>query len=452
MRGSKHPSNSFRRVSLILFFSALIACTVTLVFIQISRFVHSADFSHFIASHAGAALKAEATLKPLIWNGFSAHSESLTLIGNESAALQQLDAKVLRARWNWRALLSGAWKIESVDIQTLSASFKRNPGVAPNAPTLEVGKIKPSASFLPSWLPSRFELGSFDVKKADLRFGEIQSKGQTLKVQPLGEGYNIEARGGSLSIPGLPPLTHAQSRIRERKGIYYLDDSRFFLPDAGSLVASGNSGAEARLALVWDGVPAASLPVPDLAKYLDGTSRGTATRDAGGAWRGSITFTDTRLRNLPLLKNAASFLQDSSWTNPLLQELSANFEYSAGNLTLTNLVIQSTGLARIEGSVRIAQGGDLSGQLELGLDLNTLKLLPGARETVFPTSRSGWYWSPVQLGGTVSNPREDLSPRLAACVAGAVLLNSSSKTLDAVPANLIDTAKDLINVFGPLIP
>jgi hypothetical protein len=436
----------------LLFFSVVIACTVTIVSIQIGRFVHSADFSHFIASHAGAALEAEATLRPLRWNGFSAHSESLTLIGNESAAVQQLDAKVLRARWNWRALLSGAWKIENVEIQSLSAAFNLKPRVTPDAPSREVGKNAPASSFLPSWLPSRFELGSFDVQKADLLFGEIQSTGQTLKVQPLGEGYNIEARGGSLSIPGLPPLAHAKSRIRERKGIYYLDDSRFFLPDAGSLVASGNSGPEARLNIVWDGVPAASLPVPDLAKYLDGTSRGTATRDAQGAWRGSITFTGARLRNLPLLKNAASFLQDSSWTNPLLQKLSANFEYSAGNLTLTNLVIESAGLARIEGSVGIAQDGNLSGQLELGLDLNTLKLLPGARETVFPTSRNGWYWSPVQLGGTVSNPREDLSPRLAACVAGAVLLNSSSKTLDAVPANVIDTAKDLINIFAPLIP
>ena len=437
---------------MLLFFSALIACIMAMVSIQIGRFVHSADFSHFIASHAGAALEAEATLQPLHWNGFSAHSERLILIGDESAAVQQLDAKVLRAQWNWRALLSGAWKIENVEIQSLSASFKLKPRVAPNAPSLEVGKITPTTSFLPSWLPSRLELGSFDVQKADLLFGEIQSTGQTLKVQPVGEGYNIEARGGSLSIPGLPPLAHAQSRIRERRGIYYLDDSRFFLPDAGSLVASGSSGAEARLNLVWDGVPVASLPVPDLAKYLDGTSRGTATRDAQGAWRGSITFTAARLRNLPLLKNAASFLQDSSWTNPLLQKLSANFEYSAGNLTLTNLVIESAGLARIEGSVLIAQGGDLSGQLELGLDLKTLKLLPGARETVFPTSRNGWYWSPVQLGGTLSNPREDLSPRLAACVAGAVLLNSSSKTLDAVPANVIDTAKDLINIFAPIIP
>lgn len=425
---------------------------MAIVSIQIGRFVHSADFSKFIASHAGEALEAEATLQPLRWNGFSAHSESLALVGRESATLKGLDAKFLRAQWNWHALLSGAWKIENVEIQCLSAAFNLKPRVTPDAPSCEVGKNAPATSFLPSWLPSRFELGSFDVQKADLLFGEIQSTGQTLKVQPVGEGYNIEARGGSLLIPGLPPLAHAQSRIRERRGIYYLDDSRFFLPDAGSLVASGSSGAEARLNLVWDGVPVASLPVPDLAKYLNGTSRGTATRDAEGSWRGSITFTGANLRNLPLLKNAASFLQDSSWSNPLLQKLSADFKYSVGNLTLTNLVIESAGLARIEGSVLIAQGGDLSGQLELGLDLKTLKLLPGSREAVFPTSRSGWYWAPVQLGGTVSNPREDLSPRLAAYVAGAILLNNSSKTLDAVPANVIDTAKDLINIFAPLIP
>jgi hypothetical protein len=116
------------------------------------------------------------------------------------------------------------------------------------------------------------------------------------------------------------------------------------------------------------------------------------------------------------------------------------------------MVIKSADLARIEGSVRVAHDSTLSGQLELGLNLNTLKLLPGARETVFTTSRNGWYWCPVQLGGTVSNPREDLSPRLAACVAGAVLLNGSGKALDAVPSTAIDTAKDLINIFTPLLP
>ncbi len=420
--------------------------------IQIGHFVHSTEFSRFIASRAGEALKAEATLHPLRWDGDSALSESLTIIGSKSASLDRLEAKVLSAQWNWRALLSGAWKIENIDIQALSAAFKMKTEAAPDAASRDDPKNPAASSFLASWLPSRFELGGFDVRKADLRFGEIQSTGQALTVQPVDGGYNIEARGGSLSIPGWPSLAHAQSRIREREGIYYLDDARFFLPGAGSVVASGNSGAKARLTLVWDGVPVAVLPVPNLAKYLDGKSQGQATLDAQGVWRGNISFTGARLHNLPLLKNAAAFLRDSSWSNPSLQKLSADFEWSEGNLTLTNLAIESADLARIEGNVRMAHDSTISGQLELGLDLKTLKLLPGARETVFTTSRNGWYWCPVQLGGTVSNPGEDLSPRLAACVAGAVLLNESGKVLDAVPSTAIDTAKELINFFTPLLP
>ncbi len=435
-----------------LFFCALLGCAAVFLFIQIGRFVHSPEFSHFIASRAGAALKAEATLHPLRWDGDSALSESLMIIGHESAALDRLEAKVLRAQWDWRALLSGGWKIEKIEIQALSANFKmKSAAEIDNAPS-DFAKNPAASSFLASWLPSRFEFGGFDVRKADLRFGEIQSNGQALTVQPVDGGYNIEARGGSLLIPGLPPLAHAQSRIREREGIYYLDDSRFFLPSVGSVVASGNTGTKARLTLVWDGVPIAMLPVTNLAKYVDGTSQGQATLDAQGAWRGNISFTGARLHDLPLLKNAAAFLRDSSWSNPSLQKLSTDFEWSEGNLTLTNLVIESAGLARIEGSLRIAQDSTLSGQLELGLDFNTLKLLPGARETVFATSRNGWYWSPVQIGGSVSNPKEDLSPRLAACVAGAVLLNESGKTLDAVPSTAIDAAKELINMFTPFLP
>ena len=451
MRGPRRSSNSRSRVIIIFFFCALLAGAVVFFSIQIGRLVHSPVFSHFIASLAGAALKAEATLQPLRWDGDSALSESLMLIGRESAALDRLEAKVLRAQLNWLGLFSGAWKIENIEIQALSAAFKLKTGVAPDDATRDASKKPAASSFLASWLPSRFELGGFDVRKADLRFGYIQSAGQALTVQPADGGYNIEARGGSLSIPGLSPLAHAQSRIREREGIYYLDDSRFFLPSGGSVVASGNSGTKARLKLVWDGVPVPALPVPDLAKYLDGTSQGQATRDAQGVWRGNIAFIGARIDH-PLLKNAASFLRDSSWTNPSLQKLSADFEWSEGNLTITNLVVESAGLARIEGCVCIAKGGDLSGQLELGLDLKTLKFLPGARETIFATSRNGWYWAPVQLGGTLSAPKEDLSRRLTACVAGAVLLNDGSKALDAVPTKAIDTAKELINIFAPLIP
>jgi hypothetical protein len=450
VRGAKPSSNSRRRLLVILFVCASLACALAFLAIQISRFIHSPEFARFLASRASQALKLEASLDPLRWEGDSALSEGLTLIGGESAALERLEAKVLRAKWNWRALLSGAWEIEHIDIQNLSATFKSRTETAPPAPAS--ASAEKSHSRLASWLPSRFELGRFDVRKADFRFGEIQSTGQSLVIQRVSGGYDIESRGGSVSIPGLPPLAHAQGRIREREGVFYFDDARFFLSSAGSLVASGNTGPNARLTLNWDGVPVESLPFPVLAKHLDGTSQGQATLDAQGIWRGKISFTGARLQDLPLLKNVASFLRDPAWSRPQLQKLSTDFEWSVGNLKLTNLVVESSGLARIEGSASVAHGGELSGQLELGLDPNTLKLLPGARETLFAATRNGWYWSPVQLSGTLSEPKEDLSPRLAACLAGAVLINKADKALNAVPSTAIDTAKDIINIFTPLLP
>jgi len=450
VRGAKPSSNSRSRLLVILFVCASLACVLAFLAIQISRFIHSPEFARFLASRASQALKLEASLDPLRWEGDSALSEGLTLIGGESAALERLEAKVLRAEWNWRALLSGAWEIEHIDIQNLSATFKSRTETAPPAPAS--ASAEKSHSRLASWLPSRFELGRFDVRKADFRFGEIQSTGQSLVIQRVSGGYDIESRGGSVSIPGLPPLAHAQGRIREREGVFYFDDARFFLSSAGSLVASGNTGPNARLTLNWDGVPVESLPFPALVKHLDGTSQGQATLDAQGIWRGKISFTGAHLQDLPFLKNVASFLRDPAWSRPQLQKLSTDFEWSAGNLKLTNLVVESSGLARIEGSASVAHGGELSGQLELGLDPNTLKLLPGARETLFAATRNGWYWSPVQLSGTLSDPKENLSPRLAACLAGAVLINKADKALDAVPSTAIDAAKDLINIFTPLLP
>ncbi|MFM8831035.1 MAG: hypothetical protein ACKOHM_08530 [Spartobacteria bacterium] len=450
MRGTKTSSKSRGRLLVILLICATLAGALVVLAIQVGRFIHSPDFARFLASQAGEALKLEASLDPLRWEGDSALSEGLTLVGDGTDALERLEAKALRADWNWRALLAGAWEIEHIEIQNLSATFK--PKTETASPVPASTPAEKSHSRFASWLPSRFELGSFEVRKADLRFGEIQSSNQTLTIQRVSGGYNIESRGGSVAVPGLPLLAHSWSRLRERDGVFHLDEARFFLPSAGSLVASGNTGQNARLTIAWDGVPAAGLPFPVLAEHLDGTSQGQATLDAQGVWRGRISFTGASLRNLPLLKKAASFLGDPAWSRPQLQKLGADFEWSAGNLTITNLVVESSGLARIEGAVRIAHGGKLSGELQLGLDPATLKLLPGARETLFAATRNGWYWSPVQLSGTLSEPKEDLSPRLTACLAGAAILNQTGKALDAVPPTAIDATKDLLNIFTPLLP
>lgn len=463
MRGEKKISK--HRFLRSLLFIVIAACTVGIAILLplcLGKFVKSSDFSKFLASQAAKALEAEGKLEAIHWDGSSAASESLILTGLESSALERLEARALRAEWNWRSLFQGAWKIENIEVQELSATFRQKKG-------MESGEKKPAEhkrldsepspagnpqipAFIAAWLPSRFEFGRFDIHKADLDFGTIKTRRNSLSISPVENGHHIEARGGSLFIPGMPPLTLAQCRMREREGTYSLDDSRAFVTGGGSIVASGSFGKNTRLNLIWEGVPASLLSGPRLGEYLDGISEGQAALDAKGNWRGSLSITDARIHNLPRMRTIASLLRNPSWVNPAIQTLSTDFEWSGGNLTLTNLLVESAGLARIEGFLRVGAGGDLSGELQLGLDLKTLRQLPGARETVFTTARNGWYWSPVQIGGTLSAPSEDLSSRLATSIAGTILLNESGKAIDAVPSTAIDTAKDLINIFAPLLP
>jgi hypothetical protein len=366
--------------------------------IRINRFVHSEEFAHFLASRAGAELKLEAELQPLRWEGNAALTESLVLIGGEATALDRLEAKILKAQWNWKALLAGIWKIENIEIQHLSASLK--PDASEDSQSANSANRRNPAShassFLADWLPEQFELGRFDVRSADFRFGKIQTTGHVLSVQPVKGGYDIEARGGSLTVPGLHALTVSRCRIRERGGIYHLDESRFFPPGGGSVSASGHTGRDSILNLEWTDIPVGSLPFPELEKILDGISQGHASLDAKGVWRGNISFKEAHLRELPYLKELGALLRKPSNTTPTIQKLSADFEWAAGNLSITNLVLESDGLARLEGTVQITPSSELSGQIQLGLDLNMLKLFPGARETIFSDARNGWYWNSHQ--------------------------------------------------------
>lgn len=451
----------------VLAFSA--TAVVVFVYIWLGKLINSPGFSEFLASQAGEAMEAQAELKSLRWNGYSALSEGLVLIGFKSSKVDQLHAETLRVEWNWRSLFQGAWRIENIEVQKLSATFKikeRSPSEKNLSDKIAKGVALPAESeapssstnnekfpaFLAKWLPARFEFGRLEVLDANLNFDQFGTTRNALSVVAVENGHDIEARGGSLSILGIPPLTLAQCRIRERNGTYFLEDFRAFVNGGGSIVASGTLGEKKRLNLVWDNVPVNLPPVPQLGEYLTGISKGNATQKEDGSWRGSLSINGASLRGLPLMKTVASFLRNPAWANPPLQAFSADFEWSGGNLTLTNLIIESANLARIEGSLGVAAGGILSGQLQVGLDQNTLKFLPGARETVFNKARGGWNWSSVQLGGTLSHPTEDLSSRLTTSIAAGVFLDQSSKAIEAVPSTAIDTAKDLINIFAPLVP
>jgi hypothetical protein len=133
-----------------------------------------------------------------------------------------------------------------------------------------------------------------------------------------------------------------------------------------------------------------------------------------------------------------------------LQELSGNYEWTRDLLKITNLVAESKGLLRLEGSCTIAEGGRLNGSLRVGVTPQTLQWLPGSRERVFTVAQNGYVWTDVRIGGSLQNLQEDLSSRLAAAVRDETIYQGK-RLIEDIPNAARDGARGVIDSLAPLV-
>ena len=94
-----------------------------------------------------------------------------------------------------------------------------------------------------------------------------------------------------------------------------------------------------------------------------------------------------------------------------LSRFSLEFEWRYPRAELRQVEIEAEGAFYIKGAVLIDHQ-NLSGSVQLGATRKYLEWLPRAQE-VFAQERDGYLWTTVNLAGTVQQPREDLSPRVA---------------------------------------
>jgi hypothetical protein len=81
-------------------------------------------------------------------------------------------------------------------------------------------------------------------------------------------------------------------------------------------------------------------------------------------------------------------------------------------LRLTDLVLASEGLMRVEGRLTKDRSDRLDGEFRVGLTPGTLSLIPGAETKVFLPGPRGLLWTTVRISGTTTDPEEDLTERL----------------------------------------
>lgn len=423
--------------------AALIAVLLAAVPSALRSHITSENFRRLLENRTSSALGAVAEISPLRWDGGTLFGESLKLHGTEGAGLHIIEARHVRARWDWMAVFSGAWRLEVITIESLKATFQ--PDVRVFTPSFKTSNADGNSS--PSILPSRFEAGISQVRRADLEFGEVSLKDTSLEILNREGSWIVTGTGGRLSISNLPECAIYSFLIRLAGNSIALDSCTMRPDGGGNLHASGE----------WPGklsLNAEDMDLPQLIgspwdRMVSGRISGNATIDPNGA-SGFLSAKDASLRHVGWLRQLATLLNESALANPSFSRAEGSFRVTNNFWQWTGIVLESGGALRVEGDVSIAPDRSINGMLQLGLATRLVDSLPGAKASVFTTERDGYLWSPVVLGGSLDAPSEDLSPRIVTA-AGAALIESVQPALQAVPERTRDAVGETLDTLFDLL-
>lgn len=428
---------------------ALAAAALIGTSLWIGSYVRSEAFRTLIADATGKAFDAKAAYEPLRWTGASVFAESAKLSGRPGSALKELNASQLRAEVNWRAAFSGAWRVDELTISRLEGEWIPDPVKSPAAK--DIPNFSSSPAGIAALLPRRFELGVLNISAASLAFGGIQVTDSALTIKPDGSGWLFQGSGGKLRLPWQPELSITSFRAREQGGDYFLTEGKLRLGENGKITASGEFSGTRKVQFAWDGVKTSDVVTGEWRHRLDGTLSGTATMTFPGPTTGTFRLQDGRLENIALLATVADFTGNPAFRRMPLQGISGDFTYDKGVLQIRNFTAESKGLLRLEGAATLGQRGELAGRFQIGVTAQSLQWLPGSRERVFTYSRDGYVWTDLVLGGTVENPTENLSSRLATAM-GSAVIEQGAGLLKDTPGTAVEGVKSVLDILKPFVP
>jgi hypothetical protein len=144
------------------------------------------------------------------------------------------------------------------------------------------------------------------------------------------------------------------------------------------------------------------------------------------------------------------FLGSPRFRQVALKTASARLRKTSDKTELQDIDLDAEGILRIRGGVSVEKDR-LSGSLRLGISPSFIQWLPAGRNALFGEPSEGYVWVPFELTGTLENPQEDLSARLAA---GAVdALTEAAKGLPKeLPKALPEAARGLLDAVKSILP
>jgi hypothetical protein len=294
-------------------------------------------------------------------------------------------------------------------------------------------QLEPKAtSSLPSWIPSIFVVDLIRANKTDILIdlpastpsaghSSLELVGASLEAHPEGTETRIEARGGILKNPYLPELEIKTIRCRIKPDLVDLTGADLAFPGGGVLLLEGvfPDTKQSSLTGRWQNVPITTL-LPSLKPQVSGTLDGNATVswDLAGSHviEGQVKADKIILLGIPMLNEVSRLTRMEAFQHLFLQHAQATFSIREDSSSWHDVVLESEHLIKLLGDAEIQKGGAFSGSFQLGLSSPIVKAIPGASQVFSKDQHDGYYWTSVQVGGTLAHLTEDLTPRIVAAV------------------------------------
>ncbi len=395
---------------------------------------------------------------PFSKNGEKLHSSKLFAHGDSSL----LEAYELRARAWIDGWFAGVLKIDSFEIREARLTLDA-PQAEQQAPAVAATMTE---SDVPGWLalflPHRIEFSPLTVGKWRIETGRgLGLSLRNVNITKHQQEIALATRTGTLTSEeyGSWAIKNFESRIvGDELRIVDAQLNRLESRASSSFSGTINRSGQTDIELEFDNMPL-DVVAPTLSSNMDGRMRGWTKLQRVGASEqlaidGNLEVEGGRVHGLKMLDLVARYTGDRSLSNLPLHNAEAEIIANQGQSKYRKIHLESNGKLKLLGELTVGNDGSLLGDLQLGVAAHLIRTLPVDRDAIFELAEDGYYWTPVLLSGTVEQPVEDLSTRLAASMPTAVLkkttevLRSTGKNMGTAPATAADAAADIVEQAG----
>ncbi len=424
-------------------------------YLWLKNYLRSDGFRQMVNLKVSEVLEAEATFDQFKWDGMEMRAPNFSAEGSD--LIRRIELEDLKSEIQLGALLRKRVETEEVQVGRLHVELD----VTRDGPRFEAGPRQ----------VVQFDNVSIDELSGEVDFGETSLHWNKVRgsLKP-GQGrgsYAVSLARGQLLTPLslFPELDLQKATLRFVDDELVLQNGAFKVFDSGRLrtdgeldFENGNYFFEGHLTdvLCEEVVP------EDWSKRITGQLTSHFTVEGEGkkapVIMGNLKLTDGYLTALPVLDRIAAYTATERFRRVSLRRAELNFRQEGKLLELTDLVVVSDGLLRIEGRLAI-DDERLNGDLLLGLAPRTLANIPGAAHRVFHPGKEDLLWTPVKISGTTKYPREDLSDRLIVAgfewmyekVGGELVLKQSGNVAGDVANALWDTGGSVARLGAEII-